>query len=218
MPISGLSPGEPIAPTAASSFPMTATTTSAPATSRTRAFANELTSTLMPIARKKTGMNRCPTGVRSRSIRSRSSLRLSERPATNAPTIGASFAAFASSAKNSVKASARATSVPADREWCCTQRNSGGPNRPPTRAVTTRNPTATPTMPSTVAIETVPSVTIRTTTVRMTSPSTSSATAAPNTVRASTDVSARRSLNTRAVMPTLVAANAAPRKSAVFES
>ena len=62
-------------------------------------------------------MNRCPTGVRSRSIRSRWSLRLSESPATNAPMIGASFAASASSAKNSVNASASATNVPAEREW-----------------------------------------------------------------------------------------------------
>ena len=84
--------------------------------------------------------------------------------------------------------------------------------------MTTRNATATPTIPRTVAIETVPSVTIRTTTVRITSPSTSSATAAPSTVRASTEVSARRSLNTRAVMPTLVAASAAPRNSAVLPS
>ncbi len=49
--------------------------------------------------------------------------------------------------------------------------------------------------------------------MRITSPSTSSATAAPSTVRASTVASARRSLNTRAVMPTLVAASAAPMNS-----
>ena len=48
-----------------------------------------------------------------------------------------------------------------------------------------------------------------------TRPITSSATAAPSTVRASTRVSAPRSLNTRAVMPTLVAASAAPTNSAV---
>ena len=124
-------------------------------------------------------MKRWPTGVRSRSIRSRWSLRLSESPATNAPMIGASFAASASSAKKSVNASASATSVPAEREYCWTARNSGGPNLPPRYAVSTRNATATPTMPSTVRNETVPSVTMRTTTVRITSPSTSSATAAP---------------------------------------
>ena len=62
--------------------------------------------------------------------------------------------------------------------------------------------------------ETLPSVTTRVTTVRMTRPSTSSATAAPSTVRASTDASARRSPNTRAVMPTLVAVSAAPTKTA----
>ena len=44
---------------------------------------------------------------------------------------------------------------------------------------------------------------------------TSSATAAPSTVRASTRVSAPRSLKTRAVIPTLVAASAAPMNSEV---
>ena len=68
-------------------------------------------------------------------------------------------------------------------------------------------------MPATSSTETEPSETSRTTTVRITRPSTSSATAAPSTVRASTVASARRSLNTRAVMPTLVAASAAPMKS-----
>ncbi len=69
-----------------------------------------------------------------------------------------------------------------------------------------------------LSTETVPSVTMRTTTVRITRPRTSSATAAPSTVRASTEVSTRKSLKTRAVIPTLVAARAAPRNSAVFES
>ena len=64
--------------------------------------------------------------------------------------------------------------------------------------------------------ETVPAVTTRTTMVSSTSPMTSSATAAPSTVRASTRVSAPRSLNTRAVIPTLVAASAAPMKSDVL--
>ena len=73
-------------------------------------------------------------------------------------------------------------------------------------------------MPSTLSTDTEPSDTIRTTTVRITSPRTSSATAAPSTVRASTVARARRSLNTRAVIPTLVAASAAPRNNAVFAS
>ena len=81
-------------------------------------------------------------------------------------------------------------------------------------SVTTRKPTATSDdRPRRRAIDTEPSDTRRTTTVRITSPSTSSATAAPSTVRASTVASARRSLNTRAVMPTLVAASAAPMNS-----
>ena len=65
-------------------------------------------------------------------------------------------------------------------------------------------------------IDTDPSDTSRTTTVRITRPRTSSATAAPSTVRASTVARARRSENTRAVMPTLVAASAAPMKSDWF--
>ena len=79
--------------------------------------------------------------------------------------------------------------------------------------MTTRKPTATATMTATSAIDTEPSDTSRTTTVRITRPRTSSATAAPSTVRASTVASARRSLNTRAVIPTLVADNAAPMNS-----
>ncbi len=58
MPIRGLSPGDPTAPTAASSLPITATTLSAAATSSTSTFANEEMSTLIPMARKNTGMNR----------------------------------------------------------------------------------------------------------------------------------------------------------------
>ena len=61
-------------------------------------------------------------------------------------------------------------------------------------------------------------VTTFTTTVRMIRPSTSSATAAPSTMRASVVASARRSPKTLAVMPTLVAVSAAPRKIAVSVS
>ena len=55
---------------------------------------------------------------------------------------------------------------------------------------------------------------MRVTTVRMTRPRMSSAIAAPSTVFASTLARARRSPNTRAVMPTLVAVNAAPTNTA----
>ena len=51
-----------------------------------------------------------------------------------------------------------------------------------------------------------------------TRPITSSATAAPSTMRASVVARARRSPNTRAVMPTLVAVSAAPTNSAVLKS
>ena len=87
-----------------------------------RDLANFSTSTSMPIPRKNTGMKRWPTGASSRWMRSARRLPESARPATNAPTIGASFAASASSANASVNASASATSVPADcayrsRNW-----------------------------------------------------------------------------------------------------
>ena len=218
-PTSSLSPGEPKRPAEAASFPRTATTSSAAAIPSTVGCTNSPTSMSMPICRKKTGMNRCPTGRRSRRIRSAWSVEPSESPATKAPTIGASFAASASSANASVNASAIATSVPAEREYRPSARKSFGANHWPNSVVTTRNPTATPHDAQRASRGcTVPSVTIRTTTVRMTRPITSSATAAPSTVRASTVARARRSLNTRAVMPTLVAASAAPRNSAVFVS
>ena len=83
----------------------------------------------------------------------------------------------------------------------------------PTTVATTRKPIATSRISATSTIDTEPSETSRTTTVRITRPRTSSATAAPSTVRASTVARARRSLNTRAVIPTLVAASAAPMNS-----
>ena len=151
-------------------------------------------------------------------MRSFVELRESASPATNAPTIGASFADSAISANASVNASATATSVPAERALCWSHWNKRGAIIAPSAVATTRNATASSRMPASVPIEIVPSDTMRTTTVRMTRPSTSSATAAPSTVRASTDASARRSLNTRAVMPTLVAESAAARNSAVLPS
>ena len=57
---------------------------------------------------------------------------------------------------------------------------------------------------------------MRVTTVRMIKPSTSSTTAAPSTVRASTVASARKSPNTRAVMPIDVAVSAAPTNNEVL--
>ena len=131
----------------------------------------------------------------------------------NAPTIGASLATSASSATARVNASASATSVPADSAWRSRNWNRPGASLEPSTALTTRKAIATARMTATSVIDTEPSETRRTTTVRMTRPRTSSATAAPNTVRASIVARARRSLNTRAVIPTLVAESAAAMKS-----
>ena len=81
--------------------------------------------------------------ARGRSGRGPSSVD-SESPATNAPTIGASWAASASSAKASVKASAIATSVPAERAFAWSHRNIVGAARDPSAVLMTRNAIATP--------------------------------------------------------------------------
>ncbi|CAB4771302.1 unannotated protein [freshwater metagenome] len=86
----------------------------------------------------------------------------------------------------------------------------------PTAPAIAMNPTAMPMVLATPARSTDPCWTIRVTTVRMMRPRTSSATAAPRTMRASVDESARKSPKTRAVIPTLVAASAAPRNSDAF--
>ncbi len=114
IPMSHLSPGDPNTPTAATSLPTMAMASSAAAIPSTSGLKNFSTWASMPMPRKNTGMKRCPTGASSRSMRSFAELRDSATPATNAPTIGASFAASASSANARVNASARATSVPAD--------------------------------------------------------------------------------------------------------
>ena len=80
----------------------------------------------------------------------------------------------------------------------------------PITEVTIKKPTAKPIVVAMVPMPTEPCSTIRVTTVRMMRPSTSSTTAAPSTVRASTVASARKSPNTRAVIPILVAVKAAP--------
>ena len=103
-PMRSLSPGAPSAPTEASILPMMATTNSPPAIPSTSGLMKVSTRALIPISRKNTGMNKCPTGASSRWIRSDAVLPESARPATKAPTIGASCAASASSAKPSVNA------------------------------------------------------------------------------------------------------------------
>ena len=115
MPTSSRSPGAPLMPAEAASFPATATTSIAPASPSTAGLANWPTCASIPICRKNTGMKRWPTGVSSRRMRSAAGLRVSERPATKAPMIGASLAALASSDTPKVNARARATSVPLDR-------------------------------------------------------------------------------------------------------
>ncbi len=216
--MSGLSPAVPMAPSGETSFPITATTSRMAASRSTEARPNAEMSASMPICRKNTGMNRWPTGVSSRRMRSAWSLRLRAMPATNAPTMGASLAMSASSAKARVNASAMATIVPVERDTLATARNRGGATRMPTTTPTTRKATAPAMMPATDTSDTEPSVTSRTTTVSTTRPMTSSATAAPSTTRASVVAMARRSLNTRAVMPTLVAVSAAPMNSATLKS
>ena len=86
----------------------------------------------------------------------------------------------------------------------------------PTVLVTARKPTARPMVDAIVPMPTLPCSTMRVTTVRMIKPSTSSTTAAPSTVRASTVASARKSPNTRAVMPIDVAVSAAPTNNEVL--
>jgi hypothetical protein len=80
----------------------------------------------------------------------------------------------------------------------------------PITEVSSKNPTAKPIVVAMVPMPTEPCSTIRTTMVKMMRPRTSSTTAAPSTVRASTVASARKSPNTRAVIPMLVAVSAAP--------
>ena len=89
-------------------------------------------STSTPICRKNTGMRMWPIGVSSRRTRSPCSALLRARPARKAPMIGASLAMSASSAKARVKASASATSVPAERDTRSMAPNSAGATRRPT--------------------------------------------------------------------------------------
>ena len=79
-----------------------------------------------------------------------------------------------------------------------------------------RNPIASPIVPIRLSASMEPCSTTLVTTVRITNPKTSSTTAAPRTIRASVDDRARRSPKTRAVIPTLVAARAEPKKRDAF--
>ena len=130
--------------------------------------------------------------------------------------MGARLAASAAAANPNAAAPARTPIVAGDAAREPMAPNRRGITNIPTMPLTVKNATASATVPSTLATSTDPSLTMRVTTVRMMRPSTSSATAAPRTMRASVELNARKSLNTRAVIPTLVAANAAPRKRDAF--
>ena len=106
IPMSRRSPGAPIRPTTEHSLPMMAMTSSTAAIPNTAGRTNCATSASMPICRKKTGTSRWVIGVSSVRTRPAAGLRASAIPATNAPTIGASLAACASSETARVKASA----------------------------------------------------------------------------------------------------------------
>ena len=126
-PMSTLSPGLPIgAKSGETSLPTTATARRSAASRNTLGVANALTSVSMPIWRKNTGMNRCPTGANSRRMRSAAGCGSGQVRRRTRPTIGASWAESASWAKARVKASASATTVPVDREYRSTPTNSGG--------------------------------------------------------------------------------------------
>ena len=154
-----------------------------------------------------------PSAVNSRAMRSWWAVRPSAVPATNAPMIGANWALLAAAEKPNVTAAATAPTVADDEARAPIKANRRGTSVMPMATETTRNPAASPMVEAIPATSTDPCSTTRVTTVRITRPSTSSATAAPRTMRASVEDRARRSPNTRAVMPTLVAAIAAPRKS-----
>ena len=137
-------------------------------------------------------------------------------PATNAPIIGASCALLAAAENAKVIPAANTPTVAGDTARFPTQASKRGTSVRPIAPAMIRKPTAKPIVEITPATSTEPCTTMRVTTVRMTRPSTSSATAAPRTIRASVEDNARRSPKTRAVMPTLVAASAAPKNSDAF--
>ena len=173
-------------------------------------------SVVMPMYRKKTGINIWPREATSRSTRSLVLMRRSASPATKAPIIGARCALSASTENASATPIAETETVAVERLNLLINEKILGNVAKPTIEVRSKNPTASPMVVAMVEMPTDPCSTMRVTTVRMMSPSTSSTTAAPSTVRASTVASARKSPNTRAVIPILVAVSAAPINNAVF--
>ena len=127
--------------------------------------------------------------------------------------MGASFAPLAAAENAKVTPAATTPIVAGEAALVPMNFNSRGTRSRPIAPAITRKPTARPMVLSKPIASMDPCLTIRVTTVRMMRPRTSSATAAPSTMRASVEASAFKSPNTRAVIPTLVAAKAAPRKS-----
>ena len=222
IPTSSRSARVPVAPNADTSLPATATTSSTAAVEQDA----------RPEHRAEVGVDadqheedrdaaRRRSLPRSSAMRSWCSLRPMARPAMKAPMMNASWAASASIGEGRATMhergdhERRARARARDRSSPAAGARTSSPTTPgrdeeaegeAERAGDRRRPS------------TESPVTTLTTTVRMISPSTSSATAAPSTIRASVVASARRSPNTRAVMPTLVAVSAAPRKIAVSVS
>ena len=88
-PMTSLSLFVPSAPTAAATFPMIATAESTSAIASTRASNIAWMSVVIPMYKKKTGINIWPSDATSRSTRSFALILRSASRATNAPMIGA---------------------------------------------------------------------------------------------------------------------------------
>ena len=172
----------------------------------------------MPICRKKIGTNTDASADMSRATRSCPGERPSAVPATKAPIMGAKCAASAALAKPKVMPKATTDAAAGELARFNTVPMILGSAVKPTKPLIARKENANPVVEAMVPIPIDPFSTTRETTVRIMRPSTSSATAAPKTMRASLVDNARRSPNTRAVMPTLVAVSVAPTNSAVRAS
>ena len=215
-PITSLSVLVPKAPAAETILPIIAATLSTAAMPKTLGLAILAKSVLIPMFKKKIGMNTWLIDATSRSTRSCAPIRRSEKPATKAPMIGARFDMSANTLNARAVPIASTETVADDLLSAVMRLKTAGKIAKPTVLDTTRKTTARAIVVAIVPTPTLPCSTIRVTTVRMTSPSTSSATAAPSTMRASTVASARKSPNTRAVIPIDVAVSAAPKKSDVL--
>ena len=215
-PITSLSLFVPSAPSAAAILPMMATAESRSAMAITRISNIAERSVVIPMYKKKTGTKILPSEATSRSTRSCALIRRSARPATNAPMIGARFALSARTENASATPIAITETVAVERLCLVIVANIFGKVANPITEVRMRKPKANPIVVAIVPMPTEPCSTIRTTTVRMMRPRTSSTTAAPSTVRASAVANARKSPNTRAVIPMLVAVSAAPMNNDVL--